>query len=191
MSSPTETHYKAVLRVIRLLKSSPATGLFFPSKGNFQLKAFTYSDWAACVDTSRSTTGFYIYLGDSLISWKMKKQHTVSRSSCEAEYRALAYTSCEIQWLSYLLQDFKATSSHPATLYCDNQSAIYIAKNPTFNERTKHIELDCHFVREKLQSGLLKLLHISSSHQLADLFTKSLSPAPFLSLLSDSLRHNT
>ncbi|CAL1359415.1 unnamed protein product [Linum trigynum] len=96
MSSPSSNHYKAVLRVLRYLKSAPATGLFLPSKGTFQIKAFTDSDWAACVETRRSTTGFCIYLGDSLISWKTKKQHTVSRSSCEAEYRALAYTGCEI-----------------------------------------------------------------------------------------------
>ncbi|CAL1392669.1 unnamed protein product [Linum trigynum] len=184
MSNPSLTHYKAALRVLRYLKTAPASGLFFPSQGSFHLKAFTDSDWAACVETRRSTTGFCIYLGDSLISWKSKKQHTVSRSSCEAEYRALAFTACEIQWLQYLLQDFQVPSSTPASLYCDNQSVIHIAKNLTFHERTKYIELDCHFVMEKLQLGTLKLLHISSAHQLADLFTKPLSPAPFLSLLS-------
>ncbi|CAL1388176.1 unnamed protein product [Linum trigynum] len=190
MSTPTITHYKYALRIIRYLKTAPATGLFLPSTGSLQLKAFTDSDWAACVETRRSTTGYCVYLGDSLISWKSKKQLTVSRSSCEAEYRALAYTACEIQWLLFLLRDFKVDHPKPALLYCDNQSAIHIAQNPTFHERTKHIELDCHLVREKLQSGILKLLHVSSTHQLADLFTKPLSPAPFLQLFSKLGVHN-
>ncbi|CAL1397374.1 unnamed protein product [Linum trigynum] len=184
MGSPSVQHFKAVQRILRYLKCAPASGLFFPSKGQFQLKAFSDSDWAACIDTRRSITGYCVYLGDSLISWKSKKQQTVSRSSCEAEYRALAFSACELQWILYLLHDFQVMHPQPAHLYCDNQSAIYIADNPTFHERTKHIELDCHLVRDKLQAKILKLFHVSSNHQLADLFTKPLSPAPFLQLLS-------
>ncbi|CAL1406747.1 unnamed protein product [Linum trigynum] len=86
MSNPSTVHYKAVERILRYLKSAPTTGLFYPSKGSFHLKAYTDSDWAACVDTHRSVSGYCVYLGDSIISWKSKKQKTLSRSSCEAEY---------------------------------------------------------------------------------------------------------
>ncbi|CAL1369741.1 unnamed protein product [Linum trigynum] len=99
-------------------------------------------------------------------------------------------TTCELKWLLYLLQDFQVPHSHPAIIYCDNQSAIHIGENPTFHERTKHIELDCHLVREKLQAGIVKILHVSSLHQLADLFTKPLPPAIFSTLLSKFGVHN-
>nr|ABE88099.1 conserved hypothetical protein [Medicago truncatula] len=105
-------------------------------------------------------------------------------SSSEAEYRALASATCELQRLTYLLRDLKVNCIKPPVLYCDNQSAIYIAANPVFHECTKHLEIDCHIVREKLQAGLFKLLPISSKDQVADFFTKSLLPQPFNPLLS-------
>ena len=140
---------QAAYRVLRCLKGTPGSGLFFPATGTPQLRAFSDSDWAGCQDSRKSTTGFLVYFGSSLVSWQSKKQSTVSRSSSEAEYRALASTTCELQWLTYLLQDFRITFIEPATLYCDNQSAIQIATNPVFHERTKHIEIDCHIVRHK------------------------------------------
>jgi ATP sulfurylase len=119
-----------------------------------------------------------------LISWRTKKQVTVSRSSSEAEYRALALATCELQRLIYLLQDLKISCTRLPVLFCDNQSALHIATNPVFHERTKHLEIDCHIVREKLQSGILKLLPVSSQDQVADFFTKALHPQPFTLLLS-------
>ncbi|KHN44566.1 Copia protein, partial [Glycine soja] len=179
MSAPTTAHLQAAFRVLRYLKGTPGSGLFFAATGTPQLRAFSDSDWAGCKDSRKSTTGFLVYLGSSLVSWQSKKQSTVSRSSSEAEYRALASTTCELQWLTYLLQDLRVTFVQPATLYCDNQSAIQIATNPVFHERTKHIEIDCHLVRNKVTSGFIKLLPVSSSLQLADIFTKPLTPVVF------------
>nr|KYP49610.1 Retrovirus-related Pol polyprotein from transposon TNT 1-94 [Cajanus cajan] len=184
MSAPSTAHSQAIFRILRYLKQAPGSGLFFPTNSSLHLKAFSDSDWAGCLDTRRSITGFSVYLGDSLISWRSKKQPTVSRSSSEAEYRALATTTSELQWLTYLLHDLHVPVHQPALLYCDNQSALHIAANQVFHERTKHIDIDCHLVREKLQSGLLKLLPVASPHQLADIFTKSLSPSMFTALYS-------
>lgn len=113
-------------------------------------------------------------LGSSPISWKSKKQPTVSRSSAEAEYRSLATLTSEIQWLTYLLSELGFPPSAPITVHCDNQAAIHISENPVFHERTKHIEIDCHFIREKILSGLISPSYLRSHDQLADLFTKPL-----------------
>ena len=178
LSKPMKSHYQAALRIIRYLRGTPAHGLFFPSNFELKLKGFSDSDWASCPDSRRSITGFCIYLGNSLVSWKSKKQHIVSRSSSEAEYRALAAAS-EIQWLTYLLQDLPIPFHAPALLYCDNKSALHLAANPVFHECTKHIALDCHIVRKKLKAGLLHLLPIRTESQIADICTKPLAPKPF------------
>jgi len=114
-----------------------------------------------------------------LISWRSKKHTTVSRSSSEAEYRALASTTCELQWITYLLEDLGVPFVRLALLYCNNQSALQIASNQVFHERTKHIEIDCHIVRDKVYAGFLKLLLVASSLQLADIYTKAMTPAVF------------
>ena len=129
-------------------------------------------------------TGLSVYLGNSLISWKSKKQGTISKSSCKVEYRAMATVTCEIQWLLYVLQDLKVPFEQSSLLYCDNDSARYIATNPVFHEHTKHIEIDCHIVREKLKNGLIHLLPISNTEQLAYIYIKALGPQSFKNICS-------
>lgn len=174
ISNPTTVHQQATSCILRYLKSTPGDSLFFPHQNNFTLCGFSDSDWASCPTTRKLVTSYSIFIGNSLISWKSKKQQTISRYSSEAEYRAMATTTCELQWIAYLLHDLHIPATQPANLYCDNQSAIQIASNQVFHERTKHIEIDCHLVREKLNTGFLKLLPITSAMQVADIFTKPL-----------------
>lgn len=122
-------------------------------------------------------------LGDSVVSWKAKKQSTVARSIADAEYRELATITSELIWLCQLLKDFGIILTAPILLFCDNQAAIHIA-NPTFHERTNHIKIDCHFVRNKITEGLLKLMPIRSQHQLADISTKPLLSTLLFFMLS-------
>src|SRR4051812_20978331 len=118
--------------------------------------------------------GYFTMLGSSPVSWKTKKQPTIFQSSAEAEYHALAALTFELQWLKYLLSDLGIHILQPITVHCDSKSAIHIAENPVFHERTKHIEIDCHFVREKIQVGLIAPSILHSHAQLADIFTKPL-----------------
>ncbi|CAL2227734.1 unnamed protein product [Prunus armeniaca] len=170
VSSPTTLHWAAVIRILRYLR------------GTF---------WASDPFDRKSTTGYCIFLGDSLISWKSKKQSVVSRSSAKAEYRAMAFITAEIVWLRWLLQDMGVSLSMPAPMYCDNKSAIQIAHNSVFHERTKHIELDCHFVCHHFQQGTISLPFVSSTMQLADFFTKSHTLACVRFLLSKLSMLNT
>ena len=119
-------------------------------------------------------SGYAIFLGKSLISWKTKKQKTVSTSSAESEYRCLSYTSRELVWLVYLLQDLRVKVPLPLVLYCDNKAANHIAHNPVFHERTKHLNIDCHYVKEKLEEGFLIPKFVRSQFQIADIMTKAL-----------------
>ncbi|XP_042983400.1 uncharacterized mitochondrial protein AtMg00810-like [Carya illinoinensis] len=183
MSNPSTMHLQAAETVLRYVKATPGQGIFLSAASILHLKAYSDSDWGGCLDTRRSVTGFTVFIGDSLISWKSKKQSTVSRSLAESEYRALASTTCELQWLVYLLADFNIVHSQAVLLYTDSKPASDIASNPVHHERTKHIQLDCHLVREKLQEGLIKIIHIPSKHQLADILTKPLGSLNFHHLL--------
>jgi hypothetical protein len=124
------------------LKSSPGRVIFFPRDSGLHLIGYSDADWAGCKDTRRSISGQCFFLGKSLISGRTKKQLTISRSSSEVEYRALGAATCELQWLTYLLIDLRVTTIQQYVLYCDNLSAIHIAANPVFHERTKHLEIE-------------------------------------------------
>ncbi|KAL9425611.1 hypothetical protein AB3S75_032551 [Citrus x aurantiifolia] len=183
MHTPRRPHYDAALRVLRYIKSSHGVGILLSSTSSLELSAFLDSYWASCPMARQSTTEYFIMLVNSPISWKTKKQPVVSRSSVEAEYRAMATTTCELVWLKTLLRDLYVTHPMPITLHCDNQDALHIAANPIFHERTKHIEIDCHLVREKLHAKIISLTYVPSRQQLANIFTKALGKDQFQYLL--------
>jgi len=130
-----------------LLKQTPKRGLFLVVNSKAQLKGYSDSNRAGSANTRKSVMRYIIYFGNSPISWRSKKQCIGSRSSSMTEYRLLATTTCEMQWLKYLLDDISVIHKSPILLYCNNQSAIQITSNQVMHERTKHIEINCHIVR--------------------------------------------
>ena len=149
-----------------------STGLRFQRSSSTWLSIFTDTDWAGCSDDRRSTGDFVVFLGPNLVSWSSRKQPTVSRPSTEAEYKALANGTAEAIWIQSVLKELGVFLSQPPVLWCDNIGATYLSANPFFHARTKHIEVDFHFVREKVALGALDVRYISTGDQLADVFTK-------------------
>ncbi|GJV37695.1 hypothetical protein Tco_1410172 [Tanacetum coccineum] len=138
------------------------------------LSGYSDADWAKCLKTRKSVTGYCVFFNNCLISWKSKKQNTISKSSTEAEYRSLSYAACEIIWIQKLLLDLNTKVYLPIDLQCDNKYALQLAINLVFHERSKHFEIDVHFIREKIAKGLLNTKKIYSSDQTADILTKHL-----------------
>ena len=155
------SHFIAVKRILRYIKGTLHQGLLF-TKSSLNLSAYSDADWAGDSLDRRSTSGYCVFLGANLISWSAKKQPTVARSSTEAEYEALANAASELIWLQQLFKDLRITSSFVPVLHCDNVSALALASNPVFHARTKHVEVDFHFVREKVANHQLVLQYLAS-----------------------------
>lgn len=190
MAAPYTGHWDAALRVLRYLKTTPGLGILYSDQGHCRVGAFTEegdgrisgfsdADWAGCPISRRSTTGYCVFVGGNLVSWKSKKQHTVSRSSAESEYRAMTDVTSEMIWVRRLLIELGVVFNNLMRLYCDSQSAIHIAKNQVFHERTKHIEVDCHLIRDRVvgtqvDPPSIQPIHVKTEFQLADILTKPL-----------------
>jgi len=173
LHAPTTIHWSAVKRILRYVSGTIKLGLKIKRSNSTLVSAFSDADWAGCVDDRRSTGGFAVFLGGNLISWMARKQATVSRSSTEAEYKALANATAEMMWVQKLLTELRIQHPSAARLWCDNLGAKYLSANPIFHARTKHIEIGFHFVRERVTNKLLDIRFINSADQLADGFTKA------------------
>ncbi|KAG7547985.1 Integrase catalytic core [Arabidopsis suecica] len=175
MQAPTVYHWSMVERILRYLKGSSGQGIWMGKNSNTELVGYCDADYAGDRMDRRSTTGYCTFLGGNLVTWKTKKQKVVSCSSAESEYRAMKQLTNELTWLKALLKDLRVEQDTPITMHCDNKAAIYIASNSVFHERTKHIEVDCHKVREKIVQGVTLPCYTRSEDQLADIFTKAAS----------------
>ncbi|XP_071683505.1 uncharacterized protein [Lolium perenne] len=174
LHAPTTEHWTAVKRILRYVKDTVNTGITFVKSSSTFLSAFSDADWAGSIDDRRSTGGFAIFVGPNLVSWSARKQATVSRSSIEAEYKSLANATAEMIWVEALLRELGVKLKDKPCLWCDNLGATYLSANSVFHARTKHIEIDFHFVRERVARNLLNIRFISSKDQVADGFTKAL-----------------
>ena len=184
MHSPGSEHFEAIHRILRYLKGTPGKGIFFKARGHLQVEAYTDADWAGCITDRRSTSGYCTYVGGNLVTWRSKKQNVVARSSAEAEFRAVAQGICEVIWIRRILQELKVSEVLPMKLYCDNKAAISIAHNPVLHDRTKHVEVDKHFIKEKIEGGVVCMTYVPTRDQVADLLTKSLPKKQFDLLVS-------
>ncbi|GJU03858.1 ribonuclease H-like domain-containing protein [Tanacetum coccineum] len=156
MHDPREPHFSALKRILRYIR-----------------------DWAGCPTARRSTSGYCVFLGNNILSWSSKRQVTLSRSSAEVEYRSVANAVAETCWLRNLLRELHTPLSTATLVYCDNVSAVYLSSNLVQHQRTKHIEIDIHFVRDLVAAGHIRVLHVPSRYQYADIFTKGLPTVLF------------
>ena len=183
MEKPTTEHLVAIKRILRYVAGTVNYGCHYQRKeGKSTLLGYSDSDHGADVDGRKSTTRVLFFLGGNIITWQSQKQKTVALSSCEAEYIAAATASCQGVWLACLLAELKEEESGTITLKIDNQSAIQLSKNPIFHDRSKHIDVKYHYIRQCIEEGRVSVEPIDTKLQLAHILTKALGRDQFLQL---------
>jgi hypothetical protein len=183
MQNPSEAHMDAVIRIIRYLKYAPSRGLMFYKNNHLNVEGYTDADWAGSLSDRRSTSGYFTFVGGNLVTWRSKKQKVVALSSAEAEFRGMSKGLCELLWLKRLLTEIGFEPKTEMKLFCDNKAAIEISHNPVQHDRTKHIEVDRHFIKQNLEGKIIKFPFVRSEDQLADMLTKAVSSKVFHSSL--------
>ncbi|XP_063939719.1 uncharacterized mitochondrial protein AtMg00810-like [Daucus carota subsp. sativus] len=182
METPTITHMKMAKRILRYVKGTPEYGLTYSPSTHFKLYGYSDSDWGGDVDDRKSTTGFIFFLGDTAFTWCSKKQPIVTLSTCEVEYVSAASSVCHAIWLRRLLKMIHIPQEEATPIYVDNKSAIALAKNPVFHDRSKHIDTRYHYIRECVEKKVVELTYIKTNDQIADIFTKPLKFEDFVRL---------
>jgi hypothetical protein len=172
--NPTMEHWTTVKRILRYLKQSIKIRLKICRSNSLLVSGFSYANWAGCLDDMRSIGGFAVFLDFNLVSWSAQKQPTISRSSTEGEYKDVANAIGESMWIQTLLQELGVESPRAAKLWCDNIGTKYLFANPMFYAHTKHIEVDYHFIRERVSRKLLEIDFVPSRDQVWDGFMKAL-----------------
>ncbi|CAL2260363.1 unnamed protein product [Prunus armeniaca] len=175
MHSPSEDHMAAVMHILSYLNSALGKGLLFKKNDHLDLEGYTDADYAGNITNRHSTSGYFTFFGGNLVTWRSKKQNIVSRSSAESKYIEIAQGVCEILWLRWLLVEIGFRSDAATKLYCDNKSAFEVANNPVQHDRTKHVKVDQHFIKEKPEHKLISIPFVPSSEQLADMLTHVVS----------------
>ncbi|KAK1414103.1 hypothetical protein QVD17_29844 [Tagetes erecta] len=183
MHRPQVSHMEAALRIIRYLKGTPDHGVLFKANGHLETQVYTDADWAGDKGNRRSTSGYFTLVGGNLVTWRSKKQKVVALSSAEAEFRGIARGLTEALWIRKLLKEIGYPPTQTSKIMCDNKAAIQISENPVQHDRTKHVEVDRHFIKEKLENGIIELPFIRSEDQLADILTKAVNGKVFLRFL--------
>jgi hypothetical protein len=185
MEKPTVEHLVAVKRILRYVAGTVHLGCHYQKEAKkADLLGYSDSDHGADVDGRRSTSGVLFFLGKSVITWQSQKQKVVALSSCEAEYIAAATASCQGVWLSRLLAEPRGKNADTITLKIDNQSAIQLSKNLVFHDRSKHIDVKYHYIRECVEEGRVDVEPVDTKFQLADILTKALGRDQFVQLRS-------
>lgn len=184
MHRPTSSHWKALKRVLRYLKGTINYGINIYRTSPLTLHAYSDADWAGDRDDFISTGAYIVYLGRNAIFWSSKKQSSVARSSTEAEFRSVAQTAAEITWIGNILLELGIVKLATPVIYCDNIGATSLSANPVFHSKMKHLGVDFHFIREKVQAGTLRVTRVTNDDQLADALTKPLARARLQMLLS-------
>jgi hypothetical protein len=179
-----EVHLRAVKRVIRYLVYTPKFGLWYPKGFTFDLIEYSDADWAGCKIDRKSTSGTCQFLGRSLVSWASKKQNLLALSIAEAEYIVASHCCAQLLWMRQTLRDYGYKLSK-VPLLCDNESVICMADNPIEHSRTKHIDIQYHFLRDHQQRGGTQIAYVSTKEQLADIFTKPLDEKTFSKLRNE------
>lgn len=180
MSRPTKLHFHAVKRVLRYLKGTLDYGIWYKRGSAAELKVFTDSDYAGDVDGRKSTSGYTFMMSGGAVAWSSKKQSVVALSTTEAEYIAAAICACQVIWMRRILQEMEfALEDNVTTILCDNTSTIKLSVNQVFYNRSKHMDVRYHFLRNLVNDGVVRLEYCGTQDQLADIFTKPLKKDSF------------
>jgi hypothetical protein len=180
MCEPKHIHMVAVKHILRYVRGTIAYGLRYTSSGGVMLHSFTDSDWMGSTVDRKRTSRYCFSLGLAMISWSSRKQGSIAQSTAKAEYIVASVASREAVWLRKLLSDFLSSELAPIVIHCDNQSCIKLTKNPVFHDKSKHIEMRYHYVRDMVQKNVLNIQYVPTVEQTTDIFTKPLSLTKFV-----------